>query len=444
LRDLADYLLERAESDFGKVLVAVSMQARAETLFDALNEALDEYGQHPLDPDDLGFVHGGKNSSGLSDASDFLDEFSARPKGILVATSQLIGEGFDDPAIDAVVMTYPSTSISHLMQVAGRALRWATGKTSAHIVQVRESPLEYHFDQRWLYQDISDALRPYLLDLTYSTEAELHAAVKELLDTHNVAPQHAARVMAELAMAEPGSDVRLMLSGIHYFDEAADFANDAEWNALLIAPTERERFLRVFNDVSVRTEDFKEHSKYLANFLAPDTSVGSAWKAYVDLVEAMEYARREIHGEEYAGSASRPYRPGLSTTWLRYATVAFRPAVPADLEEFLRDAVNRDEVLSTFTARPGAWHAAVKVQLPLLGSIAYLLDSTQHEWFIDNRQTLVSNLRDAEGSAAFGTVSSWRGTLNSAPVPTRLVLEIDQFTRPDQFVEQYLALRSEY
>jgi hypothetical protein len=34
---------------------------------------------------------------------DFLDEFSARPTGVLVATAQLVGEGYDDPSIDAVV-----------------------------------------------------------------------------------------------------------------------------------------------------------------------------------------------------------------------------------------------------------------------------------------------------------------------------------------------------
>lgn len=39
-------------------------------------------------------------------------------------------------------------------QVVGRALRAAPGKTAARVIQVRESAVEYHFDQRWLRQDI--------------------------------------------------------------------------------------------------------------------------------------------------------------------------------------------------------------------------------------------------------------------------------------------------
>lgn len=442
LRDLADYLLERAENDFGKVLVAVSLQSRTAKLYEALNNALDEYGDHPLDYEDLGFVHGGRNSSGLPDASDFLDEFSARPKGILVATSQLIGEGFDDPSIDAVVVTYPSASIGHLMQVAGRALRWAPGKAHAHVVQVRESPLEYHFDQRWLYQDISDALRPHLVDLTYSSREELVAAVDDLLAGHHVAAQRAERIRAELAEADVGGDLHLMLSGIHWFGDPEDFADCAEWSALLVTPDERERFLRVFNDVSVRTEDIKEHGDYLANVLIRDPAAGSTWKAYIDLVEAMEYARREIYGEPYAGASGRAYRRGLSTTWLRYVTFAFRPTVSAELEAFLHDAGNREEVLALYSDEPNRWAAAIKVLLPLTGSHAYLLDHIQRGWFVDQRQALVDALKDVRGLAAFEAVDSWAGGLTASPLPIRAVREIDQFTRPEQFAGQYLGLTS--
>src|SRR5207244_1989939 len=113
LRDLADELLERTEHDFTKVLVAVSMRERAEVLYESLAELLDERPHHPLEAADIGFVHGSR-ASGPGSPGDYIDEFTARPRGILVATSQLLGEGFDDPLIDAAVVTYPSSSIGHL------------------------------------------------------------------------------------------------------------------------------------------------------------------------------------------------------------------------------------------------------------------------------------------------------------------------------------------
>src|SRR5205085_636142 len=103
------YLLERTESDLRKVLVAVSRVDQTEALHASLREALARRRSHVLSEEDIAFVHGSGTSTGAS-ALDFLDEFSAHPRGILVATSQLIGEGFDDPGIDAVVVTYPSSS----------------------------------------------------------------------------------------------------------------------------------------------------------------------------------------------------------------------------------------------------------------------------------------------------------------------------------------------
>src|SRR5207245_2178880 len=93
---------------------------------------------HILGTDDIGFVHGTGSSTG-AEPMDFLDEFEARPRGILVATTQMLGEGFDDPQLNAVVVTYPSGSMIQLMQAAGRCLRAAPGKDRAYVVQARAS-----------------------------------------------------------------------------------------------------------------------------------------------------------------------------------------------------------------------------------------------------------------------------------------------------------------
>jgi superfamily II DNA or RNA helicase len=244
VRDLADYLLNRSEDELAKILVAVTRKEHAERLYEVIEEELDARSGHPLSAEDVAFVHGGEASSG-ADPADFLDEFKARPRGILVATSQLVGEGFDDPSIDGVVITYASTSIGHLMQVAGRALRWAPDKRAAHIVQVHASRLEYHFEQRWLYQDISDNLRPRLIDQTYGSAEELRQLVTRTLLDHNVDTAVAKRVLSGLSALAEGDKFNVLLTGIPYFDERDCFATDARWGAIGVDPGSRETFIRV-------------------------------------------------------------------------------------------------------------------------------------------------------------------------------------------------------
>ncbi|MBB5478101.1 DEAD/DEAH box helicase [Micromonospora parathelypteridis] len=440
LRDLADYLLERTEEDFGKVLVAVSLQDRARTLYEAVSDLLDERPTHPLSGEDVGYVHGAGNSAGARDSADFLDEFKARPKGILIATSQLIGEGYDDPSIDAVVVTYPSTSIGHLMQVAGRALRWAPGKRTAHVVQVRESNLEYHFDQRWLYQDISDRLRPDLVDMTYGTAPDLRDHVDELLERHNVAAPTRQRVLAQLDQLEPGEDLHLMLTGIPHYGTADEFAEQSVWGAVLIDAVERQRFIRVFNDVSARNEDIKEHGQYLCAFVSPDSRSGSLWKSYVDLIVAAEYARKEITQTPYYGQELRPYRPGRSTTWLRYITLKFAPTLPLNLERFLRDAVNREAIAAAYLEDAQRWAAAARIELPLVGAEAFLLDQQQAEWLRLQLEVLVGHLQRAAPEAGFAEIAAWQNALISAPLPLKIIEQVGQFFRPERFESQYLNL----
>jgi superfamily II DNA or RNA helicase len=439
LRDLADYLLERTEGDYTKILVAVSRQERASILYEAIVDLLDERPAHPLAADDVGFVHGSASSNGV-DPSDFLDEFAGRPTGILVATSQLIGEGFDDPSIDAVVTTYPSESISHLMQVAGRALRFAPGKQRAHVVQVRESKLQYHFHQRWLYQDISDQLRPELVDLTYGSAADLEEKVIALLARHRVSSPTQARILSELGGIEPGDDVRLMLTGVPFYSSADAFQTDAEWGAILVTAAERSRFREIFNDISIRTEDVKEHTKYLQNHLPPSAQKGSLWKSYVDLVPAMEFARREINGVPYADEANRGYHKGLHTTWLRYVTLTFAPAVPQALDDFVRDAVNREAVLHQYLEAGVDWAAAVRLELPLTGSVAYLLDGAQAEWLEEQRRAVIERLALSGPGDGFDVVAAWAGALPAIPLPARIIAEFRQLLRPERLDQHYLAL----
>lgn len=439
LNDLADFLLERTEDDLSKVLVVVSRVDRAETLYNAIADLHDGRLDHSLSADDIGFCHGSRSSAG-SDPDAFLDSFAARPSGLLVATSQLIGEGFDDSAIDGVVLTYPSNSISHLMQVAGRALRYAPGKDTAHIIQVRNSALEYHFEQRWLYQDISDRLRPELVDLGYESAEALRRLVAEVLHDHRVPEKVRVRVVWELDRVRSGETVRLMLAGLPYYDDPGHFADRAEWQAILVTARDHERFRRIFNLVSDRGVGTHDPVTFLGQFVEVDRRAGSNWKSYVDLVEAMDHARKEIDGTPFPGSKARRYELGQATTWLRYVTLTYSPALPSELQEFLADAVNRTEVATEYLTSPETWSLAVRVRQPLGAFEAFLLRHDEASWLTERREEVIRKLREAAPLDAYATLAAWRSSLATVKAPIRLLDRMEYFLREDLFEAHTLDL----
>jgi superfamily II DNA or RNA helicase len=438
-RNLADILLDRAQTDFVKTLVAVSRIDYTEALHEALLEVLDGYETHVLDIEDIGFVHGSGTSTG--DPSDvFLDEFAARPRGLLVATAQLLGEGFDDPSINTVVVTFPTASMVQLMQVAGRSLRSAPDKRSVYVLQVKDSPLAYHWEQRWLYQDISDLLRPQLVDNDYSTFDGLTNQVEHILVRANV-PRPAVRSVREaLADVEPGEYVSLLLTGLPYDGPADRFRDDAQWNALLVSPRDRRLFLRVFNDFSGRGADVSDFADFLRNYLPPDPDSSSRWKRYVDMLYAMSYARREIDGHDYDGAGYRQFVPAIGTTWLQYISFRYEPAVPIELERFLGDAVNGAEIIARYTASPDSHALAIKIPLPLAGTLAFLADDSQRDWLVDQRNLLRGQLNELEAMRSFGVIAEWSRALQSAPLPLVLIERFDRLLREEDFATLTLLL----
>ncbi len=426
LRDLADYVVGRAEDDFTKTLVVGSRIEHAEAMYEAIVEALPA--DHVLRPDDVGFVHGSGTSTGVS-PEVFLDEFLALPRGILVTTAQMLGEGFDDPAVNAVVMTYATTSMLQLMQAAGRGLRFARGKRHAYIVQVKESDLAYHYEQRWLYQEISDLLHPQLIDRTYSGLSRLGEQVEQYLAERNVSETVRAAVRSDLANVKEGDTVALLLTGLPYYGEATQFSSASEWNAVLVTPATRDLFLRVFNDYSGRGADVKQPQEFLRSYVEVNPAAGSRWIRFRDMLSAMEYARREILGVEYAGDTLRSYVPNKGTTWLHYATFRYDPRIPDGLEEFLADAVNRAEVIVTYSAGDREWAGCVKIDLPLGGTLAFLLTTEQLTWLRQEREKVIDALRGAPASQAFTILAAWALALASCPLPNVLVQQFHAFLK---------------
>jgi len=73
------------------------------------------------------------------DRSAILSDFAAGRFRVLVSTSSLVGEGFDLPSLDTVVVTIPNGNVARTTQLLGRALRPSVGKEAGRIVDFCDS-----------------------------------------------------------------------------------------------------------------------------------------------------------------------------------------------------------------------------------------------------------------------------------------------------------------
>jgi hypothetical protein len=409
--ELAAYLLDEAADNFVKTLAVVMRVEHAEILYASLVKRRPV--DHVLGEDDIGFLHGGASSTG-DGAQDFLDEFQARPRGILIATSALLGEGYDDPSVDSVVVTYPTGSMVELIQVAGRCMRYAPGKKSANVIQVRDSALAYHWEQGWLYQDISDLLRPRIETVRVGSIDELRSVVAEIAGRHNLSPSVKEATLTALEGLKVTDRTSLLLTGLPFAGKSERFDDDARWSAVLVQPQDRETFLRVFNVYSERHEEINDTRAFLEQFLSFEAEGGTRWKRYVDMLAAMRAAGAERRGGGFADSSGRPKNTEKGTTWLTYITFEYQPDLPVALESFLADAINRDAIATDFLADPQNQAMVIKIPLPLSGTVAVLLDRSGSEWVKQERQRLATALAAGDPRTAFSDIATWRSRLDSS------------------------------
>jgi len=458
VQDLADKIITRAADDYKKVLVIAPRIDRVEEFHDALLRRLSLEESHPLASEDIGFVHSTGNSLRILDAEgnlvkasadEFLSHFAAKPRAIIVSAQMLL-EGFNDTELNAVVITYPSSSMIVLMQAAGRCVRYAPGKTSAFVLQARNDSIAYHFDQRWLYQEISDYLRPQLIDSEYSSLPDLKNVVEALLKHHNVSPSVQERIFASLDQITPGERCCILLSGLPYYEQASAFHQQAEWSALIETPKTTEAFRDIFNTFCAIGADLSDPSDFLRKSAArygifPEFSEGSEWRIYADMLTAMYFAHNEVYedGGRTPEGVSRPFLPHGPSTWLKYATFHYRPVLSPELVAFLQDCYNREALIAEYQRDKAAYRMLVKVPLPLGGSEGFLFSSVQAQSFDATVETLRAALRAVTPERQFAELASRISQLVAAPIPLAVLTRLERFMSEAGYSQFVLPLSSD-
>jgi hypothetical protein len=414
---------------------------KVEEFYKALVECLVKEANHPLTVEDIGFIHNRANSLGVEN-DEFLAYFANKPRGIIVS-AQLLLEGFDDPAINAVVITYPSSSIIVLMQAAGRCVRYTPGKSKTYVLQARNDSLAYHFDQRWLYQEISDYPLPQLKDMDYTDLDQLKNSIREILQQHNVAVSIQERIMTDLDGTSLGEHCRLLLSGLPYYGLEQDFLHQASWSAILETPANSDAFRFLFNrfaalhaDLSDPVDFLEHHGRHYG--IRKSYSEATDWRLYSDMLTAMYFAQKEIYEPGAAAKqGSRPFKQHGATTWLKYFTFHYRPIVPERLSMFLQDCYNREAIIATYLANPQAYALVIKLPLPLAGCEAHIFNLSETEAFQNTVKGAHSALIDLHPSKQFSALAVYLSQLTVANLPLRLIQRVEHFLSNDGF-EKYV------
>ena len=445
VEDLADYVIEESYGRFSKVLVLAPRLNRVEEFYKVLYERLAGETGHPLELDDIGFVHGSSNSLG-TDNDDFLDMFAKKPRSILVS-AQLLLEGYDDPAINTVILTYPSSSVVRLMQASGRCVRYSRGKRSSYVVQARNDDLAYHFDQRWLYQEISDFLRPKLIDIDYISKEDLTEKVRVLFDRHNVRIEERNRIEDRLDEIVPGELCRILLFGFPYYGDTERFNQDAKWGAFLEIAENSPVFRGAFNAFCANGARLSDPSDFLSREagsygVTKNLSPGSTWRSLMEVLTSAYCAQEELYSGNPLGGVSRSFKTHGPTTWLTYATFNYRPSIPEVLEDFLKDCYNRTQLASEFLEAPEKNGLVVKFPLPLGGCEGWLLNQDQAQAFLDCISKARSRLKEVAPAEQVGELASFIAAAYFPYLPSRLLLRMESFLNPDLYDICVLSLTS--
>ncbi len=412
---------------------------KVEEFYAALVDAVAGWGGHVLDPDDVGFAVAGRNSHGL-ETDELLDLFRGKDRAILVSAQMLL-EGFDDPGINAVVITDPSSSLIRLMQAAGRCVRYAPGKSAAFVIQARNTDLGYYYDEGWLYQDISDVLRPRLVNAEYADVEDLAGQVRAALDARRIDENIRTAIERRMTEVRPGEEFRLLFTGLPYYGLPDRFESDARWSAVPVTQSTTGLFLTVFNDYCGSAVGDPDPRSFLARYVPRSETADSDWRLYYTMLLGMNYARAQLARTPHpaGGRASRGHGP---TTWLTYLTFRHRPRVPPELESFLEPCANRSQVLAMYTERTEHWSLAVRVRLPLGGWWGYLLTGFQADWFAAARRELTVRLAAVPPDEQFATIVGWRASLPAIPVPAPLADRLDTLIPDEDATQHTLVLGS--
>jgi superfamily II DNA or RNA helicase len=240
--------------NYSKIVVYVNTVKHAKNLFDVFESRANIRELY----DFVGFIEGGKNSSGCSN-EDFLSNFKQSKSGIIINVN-VLSEGFDDPSINTILMAVPTNSLIRYIQCVGRAIR--VPEESNDIIPIivectEELPnIDYRITYGWLFADISDELEPILINhvihpvpklFSWIYTKEVKSFLNELFNDDNY---NLRKYNFEDLKITDLSDISNSNIFLYWAGRDTSRLDDIRWRSIVIAPEDKPRFVEAYNRIN--------------------------------------------------------------------------------------------------------------------------------------------------------------------------------------------------
>ncbi len=199
----------------------------------------------------IGYIYGNNKNEKNIKNSDYLKWHRLQESSILI-NCKVLNEGYDDPAIDTVVMATPTSSILYYMQCIGRVVRNPGEKLAkAHVIEITDKlpNVLYRIDNRWLFAEISDFLEPEIHDIKGIWPIRIFKIFYSLI-LHKAKIKDLSR--KEIFEILLGKKISLLL-----FNDTENPKDNNSWRIFSIKENDEER-IKMFNEISENIEVYSE------------------------------------------------------------------------------------------------------------------------------------------------------------------------------------------
>lgn len=316
---IAEHLMENSEKH-SKVVIFVSNNTHVRNLYQHIDR-LNQFNNEPYDH--VGYITGEANEQGI-DNEDYLDEHSDRESSILV-NCKMLNEGYDDPSLDTVVMATPTDSLLRYMQCVGRVVRRPEENfRPPKVIEIEDDlpNIKYRIDNKWLFADISDFLRPTVVEKRGTSE-ELSQIANEVLNEYEV---------SDVSIDEKVSFSFLLFNPTQSLDPGA-------WKILKLFGENKDQNREIFNTFSNYSGE-----------LATDGGKGVNEKyIYTEVLDEPEFLKKEADRSDFAAAIEKAYSERNEGGVERLRYYIFRKDwKKQDIEQFLEDCFNGDEIYQQY------------------------------------------------------------------------------------------------
>jgi superfamily II DNA or RNA helicase len=421
--------LDALSDKLTKVILYVGTKKHAKDLFTLIRGAA-----FSSKFETLALILGGERrrvltASGAEHAQEERSSFIASLKkasSALIVNVDVLTEGYDDPAVNAVVMARPTKSKLVYMQAIGRAVRLNPENLDkqAYIVEVvDELPnIRYRIDNRWLYSDVSDLLEPAVVDRFYGNRAQVVPMVRQAFEDFKVPSEY--RSLPDISERDR---VTMLLFKVYMG------SGDYQHVPLVITNATRQAASSVFNFISSKMRVFKDLA--IEASMKPVSIQAALFASLADpkgrkrVFEAMQNAFEMVHLRQKTADAVRLGHPWITFVALRLELAA--ADLSDDLLRFTEDMNNKESVREKLRVDAiSPEFALAKFPLPLSGHVGVFLSHAEMIAVIQTADALRVHRVEEDGFKQWTLATSVLGTA-ALPIEKRYTEALSTIVRED-------------